>query len=840
MLAYIKSARNNMFDILPYILGIICLATQVLSSIDLDNYQNYTSQSLLWAPYRSQCYFGIRPRYINEAPFIMGIMWFDTNRMDAMPNLRHQVDMNDNLEKFSWVAYDPRVGGKETIIDHENNINLTISFVKSHDGKNWATRIDGEAIDPNKKTAISIITYMNQNIGANTKSKKTKPYLKLNKPILNNDLEFSGYSSELDKYSINFTDNFGSYFEESSLPTMEIAPGSDSSKTSHVSLTIPDEEVWKAKDVFQTLLTDSITEILAEQGENLNAAYTPSILTLRNIHNFAAGNFHFIQKTFDISKPKGFQFDIIYNNNVDKKESINSKKDVTRLINSAINEINSKFDKYFDINEADKEEKRSFALEILSNLLGGIGYFHGNQIIDRTTEFNEDQFNDIKLTHGKEEGPFDLFTSVPSRAFFPRGFYWDEGFHLLQIMEYDFDLAFEIMDSWINLIDKDGWIAREVILGPEARSRVPQEFQVQSPNIANPPTLLLTLSEMLTKVLEHEADMKLDNNGNVDEQSIKGDTEQLKHSSELIINYVSNIYPKLLKHFEWFTRTQRGLIEEYSELLEEDPLWDKLHKDNLYKWVGRTVRHCLPSGLDDYPRAQPPDIAELNVDTLSWVGVMARSMKQIAEVLNRDQDKNKFTKIEQNIMENLENLHWSEENNCYCDVSIQENEDTDEEELVHVCHEGYVSLLPFGLKMIPQGSAHLDKVIAAMSDKTTLFSPYGLLSLSQKDDYFGQDENYWRGKIWLNINYLCLDAIKYYYPQIADTKKASESQVNTAAAAAQQLYASLRRNLIDNVYRVWQRTGFVFENYNPQDGTGAGAKQFTGWTSLIVNIMGFL
>ncbi|CAL9734143.1 mannosyl-oligosaccharide glucosidase [Monosporozyma servazzii] len=824
-----------MFGILPYILGLLCLATHLAASIDLDSYKKHTSQSLLWAPYRSQCYFGIRPRYINEAPFIMGIMWFDTNRMDAMPNLRHQVDMNDKLEKFSWVAYDPRIGGKESIIDHENNINLTISFVKSHDGKNWATRIDGKPIDPNKKTAISIITYMNQNVGT-TNPKNTKPYLKLNKPISNDELEFSGYSSELDKYSISFKDNFGTYFQNSSLSTMEIAPGSDCSKTSHVSLTIPDEEVWKARDVFQTLLSDSITEIIAEQGEDLNAAYTPSILTLRNLHDFPAGNFHFIQKTFD-SKPKGFQFDIVYNNNVDKKENIKTKKDVTRLINSAINEINSRFDKHFEINEADKEEKRSFALEILSNLLGGIGYFHGNQLIDRATEFNEDQFNEIKLTHGKEEGPFDLFTSVPSRAFFPRGFYWDEGFHLLQIMEYDFDLAFEIMESWINLIDKDGWIAREVILGPEARSRVPQEFQVQSPNIANPPTLLLTLSEMLAKVLEHEADMKLDNKENLGEPAIKGDTEQLKHSSELIIKYVSKIYPKLLKHFEWFTRTQRGLIEEYSELLEEDPLWEKLHKDNLYKWVGRTVRHCLPSGLDDYPRAQPPDIAELNVDTLSWVGVMARSMKQIAEVLNRDQDQIKFAKIEQNIMENLENMHWSEKNNCYCDVSIQENEDTDEEELVHVCHEGYVSLLPFGLKMIPPNSAHLDKVIAAMSDKTTLFSPYGLLSLSQKDEYFGQDENYWRGKIWLNINYLCLDAIKYYYPEIADAKKASKSPVN---AAAQQLYAGLRRNLIDNVYKVWRNTGFVFENYNPQDGTGAGAKQFTGWTSLIVNIMGFL
>ena len=88
---------------------------------------------------------------------------------------------------------------------------------------------------------------------------------------------------------------------------------------------------------------------------------------------------------------------------------------------------------------------------------------------------------------------------VPSRAFFPRGFYWDEGFHLLQLMDYDADVAFEILQSWFNLIDEDGWIPREVILGDEARSKVPEEFQVQNPNIANPPTLLLAFSEFLNK-----------------------------------------------------------------------------------------------------------------------------------------------------------------------------------------------------------------------------------------------------------------------------------------------------------------------------------------------------
>jgi hypothetical protein len=132
------------------------------------------------------------------------------------------------------------------------------------------------------------------------------------------------------------------------------------------------------------------------------------------------------------------------------------------------------------------------------------------------------------------DGP--LYSAVPSRSFFPRGFLWDEGFHNLLISKWSKTLSADIVAHWLDLMNVEGWIPREQILGLEARSKVPSEFLVQHNKNANPPTLLLTLSSMVQ------------------------DFTLAKDIPEWFSEYLNRIWPRLVVWYNWFNDSQRGEI----------------------------------------------------------------------------------------------------------------------------------------------------------------------------------------------------------------------------------------------------------------------------------------
>jgi mannosyl-oligosaccharide glucosidase len=76
-----------------------------------------------------------------------------------------------------------------------------------------------------------------------------------------------------------------------------------------------------------------------------------------------------------------------------------------------------------------------------------------------------------------------------------------------------------------------------------------------------------------------------------------------------------------------------------------------------------------------------------------------------------------------------------------------------------ICHKGYISIFPLLLGLIPVDSPHLGALLDMISDPAHLWSDYGLRSLSKSDEFYSTGENYWRGPIWINMNYLALSSL---------------------------------------------------------------------------------
>lgn len=777
-----------------------------------------TDEDLLWGAYRPGLYFGLRPKLPQS--LMTGLIWFGTQNYQSLTKPRHSCDQSDGLDSYTWTTYDPRQGGVQIIKDSPNNVEITTELLKVPGGKNggsWAARIKGKPINPAYLSRISTIFYLGLEGLGGIDMVTDEDENGIDGPV-----EFSGNTPDLDDFSIRIVDGpnnravtQGPYAEEF-FPKL--------GKTHFAGLRVAPNELWTAKDwILQSLLGRASP--LAEKYREASPAPDPSFVLQLPDEAVTASNLYAVQKSFDGE----FQFDVFFQSR-STLQTLNSETldhGIPALEASFTNRFKATFPVPDTYSTSNRKDLESFSQAITSNLFGGIGYFYGTSIVDEGFAHEWDQEDEYSYDEDDEPAtkqgprltePAALLTATPSRSFFPRGFYWDEGFHLLQIGEWDNDLSLEILKSWIDLIDEDGWVAREQILGEEARSRVPPEFQTQVPTIANPPTLTMAVTAFINRLRTMNdgpsyADLGM-GYATGGTQIPLGFSETDDHSAyEKGLLFLRDIYQPLRRHYDWFRRTQRGQIKQYGRKARS--------RTEAYRWRGRTETHILPSGMDDYPRAAA-HAGELHLDLISWMGFFTKTMRGIAEFIGETEDAASFAEIERAIIDNLDDLHWSEEHQMYCDVGVNQDDESE-----HVCHKGYVSLLPFMLSLLPPDSPHLGPILDLLRDPDHLWSPYGIRSLSASHPSFGTGENYWKGPIWLPMNYMILQSLHNNYASVPGPYQ----------ERAKEIYEELRSNIIDNVFKEYKRTNYVWEQYDALTGEGRRSHPFTGWTSLVTLIL---
>ncbi|OWM89753.1 hypothetical protein CDL15_Pgr024501 [Punica granatum] len=511
-------------------------------------------------------------------------------------------------------------------------------------------------------------------------------------------------------------------------------------------------------------LSDLVLENLAEQARKYGRIQLSD--TTANSPNVLV---------FQISARIPFKTDIAFVSGASFKGS-RTKERVSNLTGSSLTsrlehkqrEFDEKFESYFSLADKLDAESEIVGKTAISNLLGGIGYFYGQR--------------------------------------------------------WDIRICLDILSHWLDLMNIDGWIPREQILGAEALSKVPEEFVPQHPSNGNPPTLFLVLNDLVQGIKRS--------------QFTAGETDEI-HS------FLEHAFVRLEAWLQWFNTTQSG------------------KEMGSYFWHGRdntTVRELNPktlsSGLDDYPRASHPNGEERHVDLRCWMLLAADCLHSIAKLFRKDGESGKAYGATAELLSDFEilnQMHFDSTYGAYFDfgnhtqkvrlswkeVTSGNNHVTRElvrevlqmPELRLVPHIGYVSLFPFMGKIIPADSWILEKQLDLISNKSILWTDFGLRSLAKTSTLYMKrntehDPPYWRGPIWLNMNYLILSALHHYSREDGPYRD-----------RAKAIYDDLRGNLIRNIVRNYRETGFLWEQYDQKQGKGKGCRPFTGWTSLILLIM---
>ena len=135
-------------------------------------------------------------------------------------------------------------------------------------------------------------------------------------------------------------------------------------------------------------------------------------------------------------------------------ESGSMKDRINQLKGSVFQENLMKYSDYFEKKFEQKFKLRKngystdeilFAQATLGNAIGGIGYFHGKSLV----------ISDL-IKEPVDYWESSLYTGVPSRSFFPRGFLWDEGFHQLLISQWDSTISTDVIGYWLDLMNIEG------------------------------------------------------------------------------------------------------------------------------------------------------------------------------------------------------------------------------------------------------------------------------------------------------------------------------------------------------------------------------------------------
>eukprot|EP00927_Polykrikos_kofoidii_P030385 TRINITY_DN26142_c0_g1_i1.p1 TRINITY_DN26142_c0_g1~~TRINITY_DN26142_c0_g1_i1.p1 ORF type:complete len:892 (+),score=114.49 TRINITY_DN26142_c0_g1_i1:64-2676(+) len=778
----------------------------------LAHFSKAHNDSLLWGTYRPGILFGTRSRTYPEA-VVTGLMWTSVSSEGKLnaKQLRHTCEESETRDQglvFKYSQHDGSSYAQQHIKDPKLGMKINTAFLKV-EPQHWVMRVAGNASKGQKALFfyVGIDKEYSPNADGFVEVQPGEP------------LTLRGRTAKMGNFSLSAVLSRGSF----ATAVNWIAPA----ETSIVGI---------KKALLNHLAADS-----AHQDKKRY-----SLMQHMDGDTTTTGPVVVLQ--LHLQEPGEFVVDFVFDGGVDgaNRADALSGDSLSAMLLARSSKFDQRFEETFQLRQSGySAEHVAFAQAAMSAMIGGMGFFYGS--------------SKVKVEGAAEmrapERP--LFTGVPSRSFFPRGFLWDEGFHQLLIGRWDSAISRDVISHWLGLMHSDGWIPREQILGAEAESKVPEWAIAQHRTHANPPTLLLAIEALLDR------------------------------SDDEMKAWLRELFPFVERWFDWFVTSQAGRRQGTMRT---------------FRWRGRDASDgklnamTLSSGLDDYPRASTVSDSERHVDLHSWIALGAGVLARLGARASAPQERvDELRKMHEELVASLDELHWDDKLRRYCDYGMHSNDGWYEPHIVVKCgsangdsvehtlsradymavqrgksrgcpdhhpqfmfplgdgrgglmmrekfipktqkeqfvnHTGYISLFPFLLRLIKPDSEKLADVLNMMADNENgVWSDYGLRSLAPTDTMYLRenapgDAPYWRGPIWMNLNFLAVTALRHYAHEPGPSQGRSKD-----------LLAKLSQNLVKTIFESYQKTGFFWEQYNQDDGVGQRTHPFNGWSSLVVLMM---
>jgi putative isomerase len=276
--------------------------------------------------------------------------------------------------------------------------------------------------------------------------------------------------------------------------------------------------------------------------------------------------------------------------------------------------------------------------------------------------------------------------------------------------------------------------------------------------------------------------------------------------------FLEEMYPRLVRYHEWWYRFRdhdRNGIAEYGAVI-----------DNLNNGVRQIIQAAAwESGMDNAVRFDVDygvqvlenknkagiiigySINQESVDLNSYLYAEKIFLAKIAEVINKDEDSEKYERESNFVKGFIQKYMFNEEVGFFFDIDINSKKTLNER------GKGTEGLIPLwaGVASDKQAKAVKDHMLD--EGKFNAMIPF---PTSSKDNPRYNPIKYWRGPVWLDQAYFAIEGLSNY-------GYSAES-------------STLAKKILDNAQGMKEDGKTFRENYNPENGQGLHCTNFS-WSA---------